>query len=146
MSIGAAVSKTACKIGLRKRVTCHSLRHSFATHLIESGSDIRTVRELLGHKDVSTTMVYTHVLQRGARGVRSPLVWRGRTPPLRLCAALRLRRRRRELARLLRAHDEPLYGLECQASVRILFGLFLAFLTLSFLGANDRIVGRQNGC
>ena len=68
-----AVHEAALRAGLAKRVTCHTFRHSFATHLLESGYDIRTVQELLGHQDVRTTMIYTHVLNRGGRGVRSPL-------------------------------------------------------------------------
>ena len=68
-----AVKKAARSTGIEKRVSCHTFRHSFATHLLENGYDIRTVQELLGHKHVSTTMIYTHVLRRGGRGVRSPL-------------------------------------------------------------------------
>lgn len=59
--------------GITKRVSCLTFRHSFATHLLQNGYDIRTVQELLGHKDVKTTMIYTHVLNRGPKGVRSPL-------------------------------------------------------------------------
>ncbi|MCA8947899.1 MAG: integron integrase [Planctomycetes bacterium] len=68
-----AVRDAAAAIGLSKRVTCHTFRHSFATHLLESGSDIRTIQQLLGHRSVATTMIYTHVLNRGPAGVASPV-------------------------------------------------------------------------
>ena len=71
--IQRAVAEAVRAAGLMKRATCHTFRHSFATHLIEDGYDIRTIQELLGHTDVRTTMIYTHVLNKGGRGVRSPI-------------------------------------------------------------------------
>jgi site-specific recombinase XerD len=67
------VKEAVSRAGIVKHVGCHTFRHSFATHLLETGYDIRTIQELLGHKDVRTTMIYTHVLNRGGQGVRSPL-------------------------------------------------------------------------
>lgn len=77
--IQRALRRAVLDVGISRRISCHTFRHSFATHLLEEGYDIRTIQELLGHKDVKTTMIYTHVLNRGGRGVRSPadILWAG---------------------------------------------------------------------
>jgi site-specific recombinase XerD len=68
-----AIKEVARRVGLVKSASCHTLRHTFATHLLEDGCDIRTIQELLGHRDVKTTMIHTHVLNRDGKGLYSPL-------------------------------------------------------------------------
>jgi integron integrase len=72
-TVDKAIKVAVAKAGMSKRVSSHTFRHSFATHLLQRGTDIRTIQDLLGHKDVATTMIYTHVLRQGGLGVRSPL-------------------------------------------------------------------------
>jgi integron integrase len=88
-----AVAAAVRRAGLVKHITCHTFRHSFATHLLEDGYDLRTVQELLGHKDVATTMIYTHVMEKGVSSVRSPLDVLGELRPEEVRAALEASRR-----------------------------------------------------
>ena len=71
--VNKAIKVAAGRAGLTKVISAHTFRHSFATHLLQRGTDIRTIQALLGHRDVSTTMIYTHILQQGGQGVPSPL-------------------------------------------------------------------------
>jgi site-specific recombinase XerD len=72
-TISKAIKAAVVRVGIAKQVSSHTFRHSFATALLQRGSDIRTIQELLGHNDVSTTMIYTHVLRQGGSGTKSPL-------------------------------------------------------------------------